>query len=161
MCVSCDLSRLQVMVLPPGKFLAADGRLSFGTRLLEDEPGDMLASPAKVFANVETNPESFAARFRTDDPGGRAELSRIRAMHGAVANMHGQVLEGTVKSFFKDKEDGSIEHGAFIHVVHNDVIVQGLLRCALVSHDDIDKVSDVFSVGDKVKVRSALIKNIV
>ena len=75
------------------------------------------------------------------------------ATHRAVARMRGQVLEGTVELFFRGKE--SIEDGAVISVVHNEDIVRGRLHRSQVSHDNFDKVSDVFSVGDKLKVRSA------
>ena len=146
---------VQVMVVRGNRAAAVNGKLAFSTRLLEPEPGDMLVDAAKVYASAAEHPELAAARYAKQLAKDKAKYAREVKAKAAVAAMHFQVVEGTVAKVARARKDQDMEYGVLVDVEHDDVSVRGLLHASEVSHDEVDRMSNVFQVGDTVKVRSS------
>ncbi|MDD7362982.1 MAG: polyribonucleotide nucleotidyltransferase [Peptoniphilus sp.] len=109
--------------------------------------GEVIGSGGKVIHKIT---EETGAEIEIDDDG---KVSIIADDDGALAAkkiiediVHevevGEVYEGTVKKI--------VDFGAFVEILWQK---EGLLHISNIAHERIERVSDVLSVGDKVKVK--------
>ena len=139
---------VQVMVVP-GPYVPGQGRseqgerlpdVAFRTKLLEANPGDMLRDPGVVFAQAEAT-----AQHRRTLIGCQNRVAPVLVCNTRLSKAQCR------QSLQPDRQD-NVEYGALIDVVHSEVRFHGVLHRSLVSHAHVRRVSDVVSVGDKVKV---------